>query len=575
MAPPLPPFRRVFFGSADRLTRIGEGELGGKAEGLRFMHEALARRLPEGRLAEFLVEVPTLTVLPTGVFDRFMAQNRLDAVVLEESADDRLALAFQRSDLPPDLLGDLRALVEQVRTPLAIRSSSRLEDALRHPFAGVYVTKMIPNNQPDADTRFRRLAEAVKLVFASTYFRGARLYRARTGHADAEERMAVIIQEVVGRRHFDRFYPDVSGVARSYNFYRYGRARPEEGVVVLALGLGKTIVDGGLAWAYSPRHPRAVPPVASPRDLLRWTQTEFWAVNMGRPPAYDPLTDTEYLVRGGLEDAAFDDTLRLVASTYDPASDRLVPGTGRDGPRAVTFAPLLDLEIFHVNEAVRGLLALAEEAIGGPVEVEFAATLDERAAVPARLGFLQVRPLAVPAAAAELAEAEAARERVLVASDTTLGHGRDAAVRDIVYVKPEAFEVRHSAAIAREVEALNRMLVQAGRPYVLIGFGRWGTAEPWLGIPVAWNDVCGARALVEAQAAVLPVEPSQGSHFFHNLASFEVMYFAVSSTGTLDWAWLAAQPAAAERRFVRHVALDRPLTIAVDGRTGCGLILKP
>jgi hypothetical protein len=575
MSSPLPPFRRVFFGAAERLTRIGEGELGGKAEGLRFMHEELARRLPGGRLAEFLVEVPTLTVLPTGVFDRFMAQNRLEAVVRDEPADDRLALAFQRADLPADLLGDLRALVEQVRTPLAIRSSSRLEDALRHPFAGVYVTKMLPNNQPDADTRFRRVAEAIKLVYASTFFRRARLYRERTGHADAAERMAVIIQEVVGRRHVDRFYPDVSGVARSYNFYRYGRARPEDGVAVLALGLGKTIVDGGLAWAYSPRHPRAMPPVASARDLLRWTQTQFWAVNMGRPPAYDPLAETEYLVAGTLEDAAFDDTLRLVASTYDPASDRLVPGTGRDGPRAVTFAPLLDLEIFHLNEAVRGLLALAEAALGGPVEIEFAATLDERAPVPARLGFLQVRPLAVPGETAGLPGTEAAGERVLLASDQTLGHGRETGVRDIVYVKPEAFEARHTPAIAREVEAFNRSLVQAGRPYVLIGFGRWGSADPWLGIPVAWNDVCGARALVEVQTARLPVEPSQGAHFFHNLASFEVVYFAVSPAGTVDWGWLAAQPVAAEGRFVRHVTLDRPLTIAVDGRTGRGVMLKP
>lgn len=571
----LPPFRRVFLGTTERLTRIGEGELGGKAEGLRFMHAELARRLPGGRLAEFRVEVPTLTVLPTGVFDRFMAQNHLEAVVRDEPADDRLALAFQRADLPADLLGDLRALVEQVRTPLAIRSSSRLEDALRHPFAGVYVTKMVPNNQPDADTRFRRVAEAIKLVYASTFFRRARLYRERTGHADAAERMAVIIQEVVGRRHVDRFYPDVSGVARSYNFYRYGRARPEEGVAVLALGLGKTIVDGGLAWSYSPRHPRAIPPVAFARDLLRWTQTRFWAVNMGRPPAYDPLTETEHLVTGTIEDAAFDDTLRLVASTYDPASDRLVPGTGRDGPRAVTFAPLLDLEIFHLNEAVQGLLALAEAALGRPVEMEFAATLDERAAEPARLGFLQVRPLAVPGGAAGLAGTEAAAERVLVASDHTLGHGYETGVRDIVYVKPEAFEVRHTPAIAREVDALNWSLVQAGRPYVLIGFGRWGSADPWLGIPVTWNDVCGARALVEVQTARLPVEPSQGSHFFHNLASFEVVYFAVSSAGTVDWTWLAAQPAAAEGRFVRHVPLERPLTIAVDGRTGRGVMLKP
>ena len=577
MRPNVPPFARQFFGAAEPFTRIGDGELGGKASGLWLGRDLIATRLDATRFPDVRVEVPTLTVVTTEVFDRFLAWNKLHRVLGEGLPDDRLALAFQQAELPPDLIGDVRALVEQVTTPLAVRSSSLLEDALEQPFAGVYATKMIPNNQPDADTRFRRLVEAVKFVFASTFFHGARAYRAATGRPDADEKMAIVIQEIVGRRHGNRFYPDVSGVARSWNYYRAGRARPEEGVVNIALGLGKTIVDGGIVWAYSPAHPRVQPPAASARALLEQTQTGFWAVNMGPPPAYDPINEVEYLTTGTLADAEYDGTLGLVASTYDPQADRLTPGIGRPGARAVTFAPLLDLELVPFNGLVRALLAASEAALGGAVEVEFALTMDRAATPAARLGFLQVRPMHVPGAAVDVSEADLGDPHAIVASDNAMGNGRLDGVRDVVYVRPDTFNARDTRLVAGELARVNHRLLEERRPYLLIGFGRWGSADPWLGIPVEWDNISQARAIVEAQTEQMLVEPSQGSHFFHNLSSFAVSYFTVPRAGRarLDWPWLLDQPIAFESAHVRHVSLPAPITIKVDGRSGRGVVLKP
>ncbi|MBD3309376.1 phosphoenolpyruvate synthase, partial [candidate division KSB3 bacterium] len=315
-----PAFARKFFDSTEDFTIIGTGELGGKATGLAFMHDLLAHT-PDLAQAQMTVSIPRLTVITTEYFEEFMAQNRLYDDVYADLPDYLLAHKFQQAELPVMMLGDLRSLIEQVHTPLAIRSSSLLEDALHEPFAGIYETKMIPNNQPSPDTRFQKLIEAIKFVYASTFFKQARAYLHATQHALDDEKMAVIIQEVVGKRHQDRFYPNISGVARSYNFYPTGRATPESGIVSLALGLGKTIVDGGNAWFYSPAYPKVFPPHATPRDLLKQTQLQFWAVNMGPPPEYDPTRETEYLVQSHISSAERDGTLAWVASTYDPHSD--------------------------------------------------------------------------------------------------------------------------------------------------------------------------------------------------------------------------------------------------------------
>ena len=567
-------FGRQFFGASDTFTRIGGGQLGGKAHGLVFIRDVLAAELDRQRFAGIEVVIPTLTVLATDVFDAFLERNRLADLALSDAPDDRIAHAFQGADLPAEVLGDLRALVHQVHAPLAVRSSSLLEDALFQPFAGVYVTKMIPNNQPDPNLRFRRLIEAIKFVYASTFFRAAKQYHRATDKTAGDEKMAVILQEVVGQRHGDRFYPHLSGVGRSYNFYPQARVRPEQGVVQLALGLGKTIVDGGLCWSFCPAHPKMPPPYASTRELLRGTQTEFWAVNMGRAPQYNPIAETEYLVRADLAAADYDGTLRYLASTYDPASDRLTPGTGAAGTRVLNFAPLLTFRDFPFAELAQALLKVCEQAVGREVEIEFAMTLPTQASDRARLGFLQVRPMVVSTELVEIEETQLARPDLLLASDRALGNGVVDSISDVVYLKPEAFEARHTPAIAAQIERLNTALLDAGRPYVLIGFGRWGSTDPWLGIPVAWGQVCGAKVLVEATLPAMNVELSQGAHFFHNLSSFRVSYFSVHHERRpgIDWQWLAAQPALLETEFLRHLRLERPLLVKVDGRTSRGAV---
>ncbi len=572
--PDVPQFDRQFFDGKERFTRIGRGAVGGKAAGLLRIHQLLLASLEPGTFPGCAVEIPTLTVVATDLFDAFMERNRLRDVVAESLPDDRIAGAFQRADLPTELLGDLRALVQQVHQPLAVRSSSLLEDALYRPFAGVYGTKMIPNNQLEPDARFRQLVEAVKYVYASTFFANARRYVRMTDHRIEDEKMAVLIQEVVGRRHGDRFYPDVSGVARSYNFYRSGHAQPEDGVVNLALGLGKTIVDGGLVWSYSPAWPRTAPPFASAAETLAQTQSEFWAVNMGKPPAYDPIRETEYLLQAGLANAEQDGTLHHVASTYDPASDRLTPGTGRPGPRVVTFAPLLVHEVAPLNAVVRRLLADSERALGEKVEIEFAITIGDEAEPVSRFGFLQVRPLVVSHEFIELTDDDLRPEGLVLASGNVMGNGVVQGIHDIVYVRPERFEPKASRLVALDVAARNDALVDGRRPYLLIGFGRWGSSDPSLGIPVAWGQIGGAKAIVEATLPAMNVDLSQGSHFFHNISSFQVSYFCVRHDGPdrLDWDWLARQRAVAETDFVRHVRLDAPLVVKVDGRTGRGVV---
>lgn len=567
-------FDRGFFTSHESFTIIGSGDVGGKAAGLAFIRDLVAAKFPAGQEARVTVTIPRLTVLGTRVFETFMDENNLHDLVASDATDDRIAHAFQRADFPAPFLGDLRALVQQVRTPLAIRSSSLLEDAMYRPFAGVYGTKMIPNNQADPDVRFRRLLEAIKFVYASTYFRSAKAYVRTAGLPPAQERMAVIIQEIIGERHGPRFYPHLSGVARSVNFYPTGHARPEDGVVSLALGLGKTIVDGGLCWSYSPAYPRSVPPFASPEDLLDNTQTEFWAVNMGDAPAYDPIRETEYLQRGHLVEAEEDGVLRHLVSTYDMEAGRLVTGMGKPGARALTFAPLLSVEVVPLNEVLRTLLIACEEEIGAKVEIEFAATLSPGSPVTARLGFLQVRPMVVSDAQVEVHEQDLHEGDVLIASRSVLGNGAATDIQDILFLKPDCFDTSRTREMAHEIEEVNTTLVASGRPYVLIGFGRWGTSDPWLGVPVRWDQIGGARVIVEATLDHVRPDPSQGSHFFHNVTSFKVLYFSVPHGGEFPIRWdrLGSLPPEHETGYLKHVRLPGPLDIRVDGRSGRGTI---
>jgi len=570
----IPAFERDLFGGGVPVSGIGAGGIGGKANGLVSAVSILERAFPDGEFRGIRISIPSLAVIGTDVFDRFVAANGLAETLATDLSDERIAAAFQSGDFPAVLVGDLRGLAEMAKTPLAVRSSSLLEDATREPFAGVYATKMVPNNQPDAGTRFKKLVEAIKLVWASTYFEEARAYRRMTGRDEDSEKMAVIVQEVVGLRHQDRFYPTISGVARSWNYYPSGSARPEEGVVDLALGLGKTIVDGGNAWSYSPAHPRADPPMTI-SDMLKQTQTEFWAVNMGRPPEYDPIRETEYLEKAGIADAEMDASLDFVASTYMAANDRIMPGIGRPGPRILNFAPILRMGDVPLNDLVRELLERCAEDLGTGVEIEFAVALDPLRRDPPRFGFVQVRPILVSTEDVTVTDEELDAENALVGSERVLGHGEVADLVDVVWVRPDTFAKEATPKIAREIAELNLALRAEGRKAILVTFGRLGSRDPWLGVPVNWDEISQAKAIVEATLPDMDVDLSQGSHFFHNMTSLRISFFSVHHAGPRAIRWGLAQAAETIRdlEYVRWSRLDRPARVLVDGRRGRGVIL--
>ncbi len=570
----LPEFGREFLGADQTFTRIGRGEYGGKAAGLDLVREKVLARISPDEFPDIEIAVPTLTVLTTELFDSFMKRNGIDPSALTDDPDDRIALAFQKAELPAEFVGDLRSLITSVHTPLAVRSSSLLEDALSHPFAGVYETKMIPNNQAGTDARFHGLIQAVKFVYASTFFNSARSYISSVGEDVASEKMAVIIQEVVGTRSDERFYPTISGVARSYNYYPTGRAQPADGVVNLALGLGRQIVDGGLSWTYCPKYPKAPPPYGGIGDLMKNSQTEFWAVNMGHPPPPDPIRETEYLSRADLKAAEYDGRLDKLVSTYDGGSDRMRPGIQGEGPRVLDFAPILSYDALPLNDLVLRLLDLTKEALDEDVEIEFAVEMDPLGRSKPRFGFLQARPMMVSREQTTVTEEELSDPRAVVASSHVLGNGTREDIADIVYLRPEAFEAKHTPAIAAELEKINRALVGEGRRYVLIGFGRWGSSDPWLGVPVDWGQISGVGVLVEATLPQMTPDLSQGSHFFHNMISFGVFYLSVRHTDShaIRWDWMDELPAVNESELVRHVRLPGPLCIRVDGKAGRGVI---
>lgn len=566
-------FDRQFFTGKEKFTYIGQGAIGGKAQGLADVRDVLTG-LNSRYLPDIQINIPTLTVITTDFFDRFLNYNKLNDIAFSDMRDHQIAHAFQKGEMPPQLVGDLRALISQVHSPLAIRSSSMLEDAMFEPFASVYATKMIPNNHFDPDVRFRKLIEAIKYVYASTFFQGAKDYLDATKHTIAEEKMAVIIQEVVGDQYNKRFYPHISGVARSYNFYPFGYAKPDEGVVDLALGLGKTIVDDGIGWPFSPSYPHVNPPYNSHADLLKQSQTEFWAIHMGEPPDYDPIKETEYMLKYSLTDAEEDGNLKFIASTYVPEDDKIKIGIGVKGPRILDFAPILKIVEIPLHEVIKELLEICEKRLGSLVEIEFAVNMHPDRGKPARFGFLQVRPMVVSNEKVDLPEELLSGDKVIAASESALGNGTNSTIKDIVYIKPEKFDASRTTIIAKELEKLNQKLVQDGHPYVLIGFGRWGTSDPSGGIPLKFGQISGAKVIVEATLPNMNHMLSQGSHFFHNITSFKVFYFSLAHWDKyrIDWDWLNEQEAIHEDLHIRHIRSSSPLKIIVDGRKSRGVI---
>ena len=572
----IPFFNRNFFNSEETISCIGDGSIGGKARGLAFIQKTIVEKINKENFSEVEFDIPRFVVLRTQIFDLFMERNNLYKIAHSDRADVSIVQSFLQAELPVEILGDLLSIAEQFRVPLAIRSSSLLEDNQYEPFAGIYATKMIPNNQPNSDARFHKLVEAIKYVFASTFFRESKNYFKITSHRIQEEKMAVIIQEVVGQRYDERFYPNISGVLRSYNHYPSGKAKPHDGVANLALGLGKTVVDDGIAWSYSPAYPNAPTPFAGTGDMLKSTQTKFWAINMSPLTEYNPVSETEFMINANLSDADYDNTLNYIASTYDISSDKFIMGTDIQGPRCVNFLQLLSMNEFRFNELIRKVLNICEDEMNCPVEIEFAVNIS-KTRKKMHFGFLQVRPMVLSDENVELSEEELFDKNVLIASNHTMGNGIVNNIKDIVFVKPEVFNKQDTKIIASQISNINKDLADSSRPYLLIGFGRWGSSDPWLGIPIEWAQISGAKVIVEATLSGMNVELSQGSHFFHNLTSFKVNYFTTSFDGQykIDWEWLNQQEIITETDLIKHVKTISPLKIIISGQSGRGVIKKP
>lgn len=570
----IPQFDRNLFGSSETFTRIGEGSIGGKASGLFEIKDNILSKIDYTNYRNITVNIPVMTVLATDIFDEFMESNNLYEQIENEDSDERIAHLFLNSDFPSKYVGDLLGLIEKVKQPLAIRSSSLLEDAINHPFAGVYGTKMIPNNQPDSDSRFKKLVEAIKFVYASTFFKEAADYIKVTGKSVRDEKMAVIIQEVVGQKFGNNFYPNLSGVGRSYNFYPFGHADSEDGVLVFALGLGKTIVDGGKTWSICPKYPKQPPPYNSTQDIIKQTQSEFWSVLMGKPKVVDPLKEAEFLTKNNIEQAEYDDTLKYIASTYIQDSDKIVIGVGNKGPRVLDFAPLIRLNEIPLVDLMTEIMNCCKEVLKADVEIEFAVTINSSTG-STRIGMLQVRPMRISESIVDISDSELSSPNLLLSSDRILGDGSDDSISDIIYVKRDNFNAKDTPQIANDIAGINTQLNRENKKYLLIGFGRWGSSDPWLGIPVVWSQISNARVIVEATLPEMDVDLSQGAHFFHNLTSFGIFSFSVHHAGQhrINYEWLDKQVATNETEFIKHLKLDKPLSIKANSKKGLGVIL--
>ncbi len=568
-------FSRRLFSSTTIFSRIGGGSIGGKARGLAFINTLIKQHNLRRRWPNVHVAIPHTAALGTEVFDKFIEKNGLRGPIAQDLNDEAVANRFMACKLPSGIKKDLAAFLQTIKYPLAVRSSSLLEDSHGQSFAGIYKTYMIPNSDENASLRLEQLCNAIKLVYASTFLRAAKHYREATGHHLEEEKMGVVLQEIVGTQHGDLFYPSFAGVARSFNFYPLGRLKSEDGVACVALGLGKMVVEGGEMLMFSPASPQILPQFSTTSDMLDNSQRTFFALDMTcQGPCNSPDADHN-LAQCGLEVAERDGTLAAIGSVFSAENDAVYDGINRPGPRLVTFAHVLKSNLFPLAEILKVILAIGRRGMACPVEVEFAVNMQEN---PMQFRVLQIRPTVSDEAFERVALENIEPANLVCYSPQVMGNGYIQGLRDIIFVKPESFDKSRTREIAQEVGGLNQSLTQAGISSLLIGPGRWGSADPWLGIPVTWEQISSARAIVETSLQDFVVTPSQGSHFFQNLTTFRVGYLTVNPTaggGLIDWEWLSAQAVVTETEHLRHIRLAEPLEIRLDGHTRRGMILKP
>lgn len=569
-------FDRGDFDPSTSLTRIGSGSLGGKARGLAFVNRLLMKAEVAPRFPGIDISVPPAVVLGTDIFDQFLDESHLANFALGSVSEKEIQERFAGAKFPKNVLRDLKEFLQHVPYPLAVRSSGLLEDSPSQPLAGVYRTVMIPN-RGTLGRRLAGLVAAVKSVYASTFSSQAKTFLGMTPFRLEEEKMGVIIQKIVGMQHGDRFYPDFSGVARSYNVYPTGPMKFEDGIAAVALGLGRTVLEGGACLRFCPRYPRKVPSFSSVDSFLMESQRNFFALDLShRPAAFDP--DGAELKKFDLREAEEDGTLAAVGSTYSPENQTVSDGIARPGVRLVSFAPVLKHGIFPLAEILEELLEIGRQGAGTDVEIEFAVNLSVPDGALPEFGFLQMRPLALSVAGEEMELGEIHDSELICRSNSVLGHGKVTGLRDLVVVDYDRFDRLRSVEVAGQVAGLNAALQGKGIPYLLIGVGRWGSLDRHLGIPVTWNQIAGARVIVESGFKDIRVTPSQGTHFFQNLSSLNVGYFTVNpqaGEGFIDWSWLAEQPAREDTGFVRHIRLEEAVQVRMNGKTGEGVIRKP
>lgn len=575
-------FRKDRFDHYSNFARIGQGSLGGKGRGLAFVDSIIKKNPVCDNFHGATISIPRTVVLCTDIFDEFMADNRLYPTALSDAPDEEILEHFLAAKLPERLNDDLLALFEVVDRPLAVRSSSLLEDSHYQPFAGIYSTYMVPFTR-DRRLRLRQLTDAIKGVYASVFFRAGKAYMSATSNVIDQEKMAVIIQEVVGENYADCYFPNFSGVGRSLNYYPLGDEQPADGVAEVAVGLGKYIVDGGLALRFCPRYPAKVLQTSTLDLALRQTQTSLCALPTDiNPEGRITPDDSHNIVTRPVQEFASTGALRYIASTYDARDGILKDYEEGNGRRVITFNNVLRDNVFPLAKAVDFMLSEGQAAMQRPVEIEFAGLISPTASSsPVDKGhiyWLQIRPIIDPKGMITDNMLDVPPERLLLRSTTAIGHGSVEGVRHVVYIIPENFDSSNNRALVERIAAINRDFTARGEGYVLIGPGRWGSSDPALGIPVKWADISAARVIVESDIENYRVEPSQGTHFFHNLTSFGVGYLTVSPSvegSVCDYGRLAAAPVVSDDGAIRVLRFDNPLFIAINGRKGLGVIALP
>ena len=567
-------FQRERFDELSFFTRIGSGSLGGKGRGLAFVDMQIKESgIPE-KYPEMYVSIPRTIVITTEIFDQFIENNSLQKIALSGKSDEVILSSFLKAELPSDLRENLKAALRIIKAPIAVRSSSLLEDSHYQPFAGIYETCMLANDHPDFDKRVEELCKAVKCVYASTYFKKSKDYLKATNHLVEEEKMAVIIQQITGSVYGDYCYPNFSGVARSLNYYPLEREKAEDGVAYIAFGFGKTVVEDGTALRFSPKYPKKIIQLSNPSESLKNSQHDFFALNMRTP--FNPTADAaDNLVLRSVQEAENDGSLRLIASTYDLRNHTLSDTASGDGRKIITFAGLLKYNYYPIAAIIRDILKLGEEIMNTPIEIEFAGNLNKPDPKLPEFSLLQIRPIVEGSELSDISITAEDKEKALILSNKAMGNGKYDDLVDIVYIKGEHFDPGKTRDMAKEIDAVNKSMEDRDTGYILLVAGRLGSSDPWLGIPTTWSQISQARVIVETGLPGFEVEPSQGTHFFQNLTSLRNAYMTINPSrkdGLFKVEELNSLPAVFETHYIRHVRVNKPFTVKIDGRNGTGVI---